>query len=327
MKAAVLTEVGRIEIQDVETPRPGPDEVLVRVRLGGICGSDHTLFHGRFGVPLPVIPGHETVGTIAALGHDVTTLEIGQRVTIQPNFSCGTCPLCVSGHGNLCRSKIRLGVDTNGAFARFVKAPARYVWPIPGSIADEVAVFTEPLSVCVHAMSVQAPEKKSKVLIFGAGIMGLLILQLARLTGAEVTACDLAQERLDLAGQLGVASVLGPRSSLDAHKDAFDLIYETSGAPSALNQVMQLAAPKGKIVVLSLPGKEHAVGIDQLVRKELQIMGSLIYTNEFPKALDILKHGQIQTAPLTTGRIALAELDRFLGAFGSPGRVKTLVEI
>ncbi|MEE4112840.1 MAG: alcohol dehydrogenase catalytic domain-containing protein [Desulfobacteraceae bacterium] len=327
MKAAILTEVGKIVVQDTERPSCGRGEVLIRVKLGGICGSDHTLYHGRFGVPLPVIPGHEAVGIVEKTGEGVTGLEAGQRVTIQPNFSCGQCALCTSGHGNICPSKIRLGVDTNGVFAEFVKVPARYVWKIPNPVPDEVAVFTEPLSVGVHAMRITAPNPGEKVLIFGAGIMGLLILQLAVSKGARVTACDLAEKRLSLARQLGAEGVIGPDASHEDFTNTFDVIYETSGVPMALDRVIRMAAPLGKIVVLSLPGKDHAIPIDMVVRKELVIRGSLIYTDEFPEALEILQSGKVKTDPLATGKIALTDLDQILGAFASPERVKTLVAI
>jgi L-iditol 2-dehydrogenase len=218
-------------------------------------------------------------------------------------------------------------VDTNGVFAEFVKVPARYVWPVPDEIPDEVAVFTEPLAVGVHAMKIAAPERGEKVLIFGAGIMGLLVQQLAALHGAEVTACDVVEERLTLAKQLGAKAVIGPDAPREAFANSFDLTYETSGAPSALNQVLPLAASRGKIVVLSLPTAEHPISVVQIVRKELQICGSLIYTDEFPESLEILKGRQVQTGPLTTGRVPLPELNRVLGEFSAPNRVKTLVDI
>ena len=327
MKAALLTEVGKIVVEDTAVPLCGRDEVLIRVKLGGICGSDHTLYHGRFGVPLPVIPGHEAVGIVEKTGDGVTGLEAGQRVTIQPNFSCGQCALCTSGHGNICPSKIRLGVDTNGVFAEFVKVPARYTWKVPDTLPDEVAVFTEPLSVGVHAMKITAPNPGNRVLIFGAGIMGLLVLQLAVSRGARVTACDLAEKRLSLAKQLGADEIIGPDTSHEDFFNTFDVIYETSGVSTALDKVIRLAAPLGKIVVLSLPGKDHAIPIDMVVRKELVIRGSLIYTDEFPEALKILQSGKVKTGPLATGRVTLSGLDPFLGAFASPERVKTLVEI
>jgi len=114
MKAAVLIEPRKLIVTDAEIPEPGSREVLIRVALAGICGSDPTLYHGGFGVPLPVIPGHEAIGRIEKIGDGVSGLTPGQRVTIQPNFSCGSCRLCLAGHKNICPSKIRLGVDTNG---------------------------------------------------------------------------------------------------------------------------------------------------------------------------------------------------------------------
>jgi len=325
MRAAVLEQERSIRINDVPAPEPAAEEILIRVSLAGICGSDYSLYNGKFGVPLPVIPGHEAVGTIVAKGERVTHLALGQRVTIQPNFSCGHCPLCTSGSGNLCQSKIRLGVDTNGVFAEYVKVPARYAWPIPDGIDDATAVFAEPLSVGVHAMKTLAPIKGASVLIFGAGVMGLLIQQLAALHGAQTSAADLSPQRLSLAHALGAVRTIGTDVPIEDGFNAFDYVYETSGAPAALDLSIRLAAPRGKIVVLGLPGKEHAVSTDLIVRKELQIFGSIVYTNEFPESLEILKRGVIQTQVLTTARIGLSELDGALRDFQAPGRVKTLV--
>jgi len=327
MKSALLIEPRKLIITDTPTPAPGPGEVLIRVALAGICGSDHTLYHGGFGVPMPVIPGHEAIGRIEEIGDGVTGLAVGQRVTVQPNFTCGSCALCLAGHKNICPSKIRLGVDTNGVFAEFVKVPASCVWPLPDGLEDGVAVFTEPVAVIVHAMKIMAPQSGDRTLIFGAGIMGLLALQMALVKGGEVTACDIVEGRLEMAKQLGASRIIGTQEPVESFYDAFDLIYETSGAPGALDQAMRLAAPLGKIVVLSLPGKDHPVLTDLIVRKELQIRGSLIYTDEFPESMDILKSGKIKTEPLTTRRLSLNALDKALREFTSPERLKMLVEI
>lgn len=325
MKAAVLEQEQMIQIRDVQRPEPSEDEVVIKMSIACICGSDHTLYHGRFGVPLPVIPGHEGVGTIEKKGDQVTGLVVGQRVTIQPNFSCGHCSLCLSKSPNLCPHKIRLGVDTNGVFAEFVKVPSRYVWPIPDDLDDAVAVFTEPLAVCVHAMKILAPARGQKVLIFGAGVMGLLSLQLALQKGARISASDLSESRLALAKELGASQTIGSDIPIESFFNTFDLIYETSGAPVALDQSIRLAGPKGKIVVLSLPGKEHQISTDLIVRKELQILGSLIYTDEFPESLHLLKNGTVQTEVLATNKISLNDLDATLKEFHSTSRIKTLV--
>ncbi len=322
-----MIEPRNLIIKNAPKPEPGPKDVLIRVLLGGICGSDHTLYHGGFSVPLPVIPGHEAVGRIEKIGEEVSGLAVGQRVTVQPNIACGRCRLCQTGQKNLCSSKVRLGVDKNGVFAEFVAAPANYVWPIPEELKDEVAVFTEPLAVAVHAMKIRAPQKVERILIYGAGIMGLLSLQLAAATGAQITACDIVESRLEMARQLGAARTIGTKEPVESYQNAFDVIYETSGAPGALDQVIRLAAPHGKIVVLSLPGKDHPLSTDLIVRKELHIMGSLIYTNEFPEAIDILKSGQIKTDLLNSGKLSLDDLDNALREFAAPERFKMLVEI
>lgn len=327
MRAAVLEEIQSIRVKDVPIPEPRDNEVLIKISLAGICGSDYSLYYGKFGVSLPVIPGHEAVGTIVRIGSGVNRLAVGQRVTIQPNFSCGKCPLCTSGHGNLCTSKIRLGIDANGVFAEYTIVPAGYVWPIPNDMPDEVAVFTEPLSVCVHALNTTAPKKGDQVMIFGAGVIGLLTLQLAVSRGAAVSAMDLSEPHLAMAKALGAQLTLGAEAPIETYFNKFDMIYETSGAPTALDLSIRLAAPKGKIVVLGLPGKTHPVLPDLIVRKELRIFGSIIYTEEFPDSINLLKTDVVDTQKLSTSRIALSDLNDALDHFHSPGRVKTLIEI
>jgi len=327
MKAAVLIEARKLVVRDVPQPEPGPGQVLVRILLAGICGSDHALYQGKFDVPLPVIPGHEAVGRIEALGGQVSGLTIGQRVAIQPNIACGRCPSCRAGLGNICPAKIRIGVDTDGVFAQFIAVPAACVWPLPDAIADEVAVFTEPLAVAVHAVKKRAARQKERTLIFGAGIVGLLVLQLAVLRNAEPAACDLHDTRLAMAKRLGAGRTFDARRADESLWGSFDLIYETSGAPSALAQVIRLAAGAGKIVVLGLAGRDHPVPADLIVRRELQIMGSLIYTSEFAESITLLNSGQVQTGLLCTGRLTLDELGDSLCRFNSPERMKMLVEI
>lgn len=327
MRAAVPCKPGRIEVKTVAAPEPAAGEVLIRVTLAGICGSDYSLYSGHFDVPLPVIPGHEAIGRIEALGSAVSGFEVGQRVTIQPNLACGECVACQAGHPNICQSKIRIGIDRDGVFGEYVTVPASCVWPVPDAMEDKVAAMAEPLAVCVHATSLAPPEPRSRTLIFGAGVIGQLTLQLANLQGAEVTACDLSRQRLELARQVGAAHTIGPDQPLDDYHGAFDLIYETCGAPMAFARAVELAAPKGRIVLIGLAAESHPASTTLIVRRELQIMGSMIYKDEFPEALALLQSGRIQTAPLATGKVDLDGLNDALQNFTSPERIKTLVSI
>lgn len=326
MKAAVLVEPRSIQVLDVPQPQAGAGELLVRVALAGICGSDHTLYQGKFGVPLPVIPGHEMIGRVEAVGPGVRAWAPGQRVTLQPNIACGRCPQCAAGHRNLCRAKVRLGIDAPGVFAELAAVPAGYAWAVPEDLPDEVAVFTEPLAVVVHALGLAAPAAGAHVLVIGAGVIGLLALQLAADSGAAVTACDLAPARLELARRLGAADAFQAGAPLEPFENRFDLVYDTSGAPSALALATRLAAPRGTVALLGLPSAEHPVSTTLIVRKELRIQGSLIYTDEFPQAIELLRAGRVATAPLVSGILPLAGLDGALQRFSAPERIKTLVK-
>lgn len=326
MKCAVLRKPGDLQIEDQPRPEPAPGEVLIKVEMAALCGSDHSLYHGKMEAGLPVIPGHEAVGRIAGLGDDVTDLAIGQRVVIQPNFSCNTCPICKSGLANVCPEKIRLGIDINGVFAQYTVTPARYVWPVPDSLDNETAVFVEPIAVAYHAMGKCPPRTGERVLVFGAGVLGLMLTQLITLKGNTVFAFDLVRQRLDLAERLGAKAGF-QETDLLAEQGPFDLIFETSGAPVALSRAIELAAPGATIVVAGLPAMPHPVLATLIVRKELRILGSIIYTDEFPDVIQLLESGQFKTQPLISGIHDLTELPAALDGFGEPTRVKSLIRI
>ncbi len=326
MKCAVLIKPGDLKIQNLELPEPGPAEVLIEVQLAGICGSDDSIYQGKVAVPLPVVPGHEAVGRIVSLGEGVKDRKVGQRVTIQPNFPCEKCSVCQSGLRNVCPQKVRLGLDVNGVFGQYVKVPSAYTWPVPDSLENEVAVFTEPIAVAYHALYKTVPEPGHRVLVFGAGVIGLLMVQLIIQEGNEVFTYDLASDRLSLSEELGASAGLQTKDDL-SDQGPFDLIYETSGAPEALEQAIRLASPGATIVLLGLPGVSHPILTTTIVRNELRLFGSMIYTDEFPVVLELLEKGLIKTRPLISGIFSLEELPAALKGFSSPKRVKTLVRI
>lgn len=327
MKAAVINKPGELQIKDVPVPVPGSGEVRVAVKLAGVCGSDNSMYHGKLMGAFPVIAGHEAVGTVDQLGAQTSGFALGQRVTIHPNYWCGTCDLCQKGLTNICRAKVRLGVDIDGVFTNYVVVPEQALYPVPEDLPDEVAVFTEPLSVSTHAVKLSGLKVADRVLVFGAGVIGQLTLQLALQTAKDVTVCDLIEPRLELARRTGAARTLSDKEEIAASENSFDVIFETSGAPSALAQAIQLAAPGATIVLLGLPGQDHPVSTVQIVRKELKIRGSMIYTDEFPESIALLKQGAIDTEALVSSRITINELADNLENFSAPERMKTLVEI
>ncbi|MDF1535226.1 MAG: alcohol dehydrogenase catalytic domain-containing protein [bacterium] len=325
MRAAVLNNTADLSVVDLPDPVPGSGEVLIAVTLAGICGTDYSLYKGKFDVPLPVIPGHEGIGIVKEVGPNVSKVTAGQRVVIQPNFSCWDCELCNSGMDNICSEKIRLGIDANGMFAQYVKVPSRYVWTVPESLDDQTAVLTEPLAVAAHGVKILPPADGDRVMIIGGGVIGLMTLLLAKLAGAEVGVSDLLGEHLSLASEMGADSTFLVGGEKEPEPSSFDLIYETSGAAVGLADAIGLAAPGGRIALLGLPGPDHPVSTTQIVRKELSINGSMIYTDEFPGVLELLESRQIDPTPLISDVIGLEELDSAIKNFHAPDRLKVLV--
>lgn len=326
MLCALLVRPGELELRRVAKPKPNADEVLIKVELAAICGSDAAVYHGKFVVDLPLIPGHEAVGRVAALGSAVAHLHLGQRVVLQPNYGCRTCSVCLRGLANVCPNKIRIGLDVNGVFGQYVAVPGHCVWPIPDGLNNETAVFTEPAAVAYHGFAKARPEAGQRVLVLGAGVIGLLMVQLAAGTGAVVAAMDLVAQRLVLARKLGAATGCSTQDQA-AQQGPYDVIFDTSGAPGALDYAIALAAPGARIVVLGLAAVAHAVSSSTIVRKELQILGSMIYTDEFPKVMEMLTRGDLETQLLVSSVHELAELAQALENFSSPERVKTLIRM
>src|SRR5688572_20258821 len=210
MKALVLTAPEKLELQDVPEPTPSTGEVLIRVSSAGICGSD---IHGFLGHSPrrrpPLVLGHEAVGTIAAVHPSVTAFSAGQRVYINPLISCGSCDACRQHRENTCASWRLLGMDrVQGAYAEYVAVPATQLQPIPDSITDRDAVIAEPLANLVHCFRISMDGTPKSIAILGAGTMGNLALQLAKLRGIEqILVADTNTQRLDAAAQLGATVI------------------------------------------------------------------------------------------------------------------------
>ena len=327
MKAAIARGVKDLQIDEMEKPQPAENEVLLKIHMAGICGSDYSIYTGKMPVTYPIVPGHEAVGTVVELGQAAKTLQIGQRVTVHPNYFCGHCLPCTRGLTNVCLSKTRLGIDINGVFAQYAAVPDTALYPVPDSLEDSVAVFTEPLAVAAHGLTRAAPGDEDRILIFGAGVIGQLTLQLVRSKSRDITACDLVEPRLDLARRMGANQTIGDVDSLADWESSFDLIYESTGAPQALDLAIKLAAQGGKIVLLGIPGESFPVSSVPIVRKELTIAGSMIYIDEFSRSIELLEKGLVDTESLTSGIVPLEELRDNLEHFTAPDRMKTLVRI
>ena len=313
MKAAVLYKPLDMRVEYVDIPSINPSEVLVRVKNVGICASDvHYYLHGKiasFIVEKPLILGHECSGEVVEVGEKVTGVEVGERVVIEPGFTCGSCEYCRSGRYNLCENVRFYGTPPyHGAFAEYVSAPAQNVYSMPNNMTYEEGAMIEPLAVGMMAAKRGRVTVHDTVAIFGAGPIGLLSLQAVRSHGViDTYVIDIIDYRLDYAQKLGASEVINA-SKTDVIKQIMkltqgkgvDVIIEASGSPKAIKQALEIIKPGGRIILVGYPLIEVPILIDKILAKELDILGVHRYANVFPTAIKCVASGKIDVKSLVT---------------------------
>jgi L-idonate 5-dehydrogenase len=315
-----------LRIEDVPCPQPGPDQALVKMGAAGICGSDMHYFRdgqiGKFKIQEPLIPGHEASGVIASLGPNVTGLEEGQRVAINPSHPCGTCSRCREGRENLCDSMFFLGSASvfphaQGMFREYFLISAKQCIPVSNQVSLEELALSEPLSVGLHAVNRAGNLCGKKVLISGSGTIGCMVLLAAKLDGAEqVTMVDVLEEPLAIARKVGADQTLCVKpSALPSPEllNEFDVVFEVSGAATALGNCIELVRRGGTIVqVGTLPVEGVHLFANQIMVKELDIRGSMRFGNVFSRAVRLLEGQRLNVQPILTGRFPIAEAAKAL---------------
>jgi 2-desacetyl-2-hydroxyethyl bacteriochlorophyllide A dehydrogenase len=327
MRAAFGIAAGQIELRDVARPSPGPSDVLVRVRGCGICGSDLHWYHGVLPVP-PVCPGHEISGEVAEVGADVRGVRAGDRVAIEPLTVCHACRSCRIGEYQLCATMRILGIGADGGFADYVVAPAYTVFPLPASLGWELGALTEPTAVCVHAVRLAGVQIGQRVLVLGAGAIGLLSAAAARAAGAsEVLITARYPHQRAAAEALGARPFTATNDGLmeladAAQREPIDAVIETvGGSADTINDAVQLVRPGGTVVVLGVFSAPISCNGLLLVTKEVRIVGSIVYGRagaraDFDIALDLLATQRERLQALVTHRFPL---ERISEAFATAG--------
>ena len=334
MKAAVLHAPRDLRVETARTPEPRPGEVVVRVSMAGLCGTDYRIWTGDRPVGYPLVPGHEFVGQVSAAGAGVTRVRAGDRVAIEPNYSCGACPLCREGNRNLCVSRTAVGIDVDGCFAEHVRVPERCCWPAPAGAADEDLLVTEPLAVVVRAVARGSVRPGASAAVVGAGSLGLLALQVLRGQGARVLVVSRSTRRFALARELGAqathAVADAPLASI-AHtfsgREGVDVVIETAGTAEAVQHALALVRPGGRVVLTGLPHEPTPVAFFSVVRREITITGSMIYQDEFPEAMRLVAAGTVRTRPLVTHRFGLDAIGEAFAAHERPDSIKVAVQV
>ncbi len=324
MKAVIIHAPHDLRVEDRQTPVAGPGQVQVRIRAGGICGSDLHYYHqGGFGtvrIKQPMTLGHEIAGTVSAVGEGVTRVKLGQSVAVNPSLPCNACRFCLAGQQQHC-----LDMRFYGSAMRFPHIQGGFsetlvceeIQAVPADMPVERAAFAEPLAVCLHAAHQAGNLAGQRVLITGAGPIGHLLILVARNNGAaEIVATDLTPEPLAMARRLGADHALDMRTNPDAlapytaNKGTFDTVFEASGSGIALAGALTAIRPGGTLIQVGMGPAETPVPLNTIVAKEITYRGTFRFHHEFEQAVALLASGRIDVAPLLTEIIPIDDAIR-----------------
>jgi len=342
MKALVLEEYRHFAVKDVPAPEPAADEVLVRVRACGICGSDVHGMDGSTGRRIPpLIMGHEAAGEIAAVGAEAGGWNVGDRVTFDSTVSCGQCWYCRRGEINLCDARRVLGVSCaeyrrNGAFAEFVAVPARILYRLPEELSFEQAAMVEAVSVAVHAAKRTALTSETSTVVVGAGMIGLLLIQVLKAAGcAQIIAIDRDESRLELARQLGAtASFVAGQSALVSSVQGLtggrgaDVTFEVVGIAPTVQTAIDCVRKGGTVVLVGNLDRQVPLPLQAVVTRQISLLGTCASAGEYPECLELIARGQVDVTAFIS---AEAPLEAAAGWFerlhkGEPGLMKVLIQ-
>jgi 2-desacetyl-2-hydroxyethyl bacteriochlorophyllide A dehydrogenase len=331
-RRVLVNATGKIVVEAAPDPVAGAGEAVVRLVLGGICGSDVHAVHGRHPwVPPPYYPGHELVGVVEQAGPGVA-IAPDTRVTVEPILACGTCKRCRGGEYNLCRSMAFFGCTTpfGGMADRFVVQADRLI-PLPDALGDLDAVLVEPLSTPVHAVRLAGGDLSGRtVAILGAGTIGLLLLVVARkANAARIAVCEPLPAKRDLALRLGADSVHDPREPgvVDAVRtdlgESADVVFDCVAIQSTIDQAIAMAIKGGTVVVVGVAGAPVTLPLPQVQDLQVRIQGSATYVrHDIVAAIDLLERGVVRAADIVTAVYDLGDAPAAFAAAADGSQVK-----
>jgi D-arabinitol dehydrogenase (NADP+) len=332
VRAAFYERPYEVAVRDTPKPSPGPGQVVVRIAACGVCGTDQHIYQGHFFPSYPLIGGHEMAGEVDAIGEAVTTVRVGARVAIDPSLFCGACFFCQRNKGNHCLNWNAIGVTRAGGFAEYVVAPQANIYDI-GTMPYEEAAFIEPLSCVVYGLQRLSLPVAAKVLIYGAGPIGLLMMQTARRSGASsVVMVDMQTSKLDLARSLGAEHCL----LADEHTDTllsdlaphgFEAVIDCTGRPEVVEHMFEHVQNEGKVLIFGVNPEDATVRLSpfDVYRKDLQIFGSFALRFTFHEAMALLESGAVDVAPLLSHRFPIERFGEALRLAGSGDALKVQI--
>ncbi|MFC4463064.1 zinc-dependent alcohol dehydrogenase family protein [Streptomyces xiangluensis] len=322
MKAAVIEAPGKVTVTTVPDPTPGPREVVVDVAACGLCGTDLHILQGEFAPTLPVVPGHEFAGEVVGLGSEVTELAIGDRVAVDPSLYCNECRSCRAGRNNLCDRWQAIGVSVAGGAAEYAVAPVANCVRLPDHVDVQDAALIEPLSCAVRGYDVLNSRLGSHVLIYGSGTMGLMMLELAKRTGAaSVEVVDVNPERLATAEKLGCSRAASSAEEL-GRPGGWDVVVDATGNAAAIQDGLERVAKAGTFLQFGVSDYATTATISpyRIYNQEITITGSMAVLHSYERAAELFATGVLDPQVFISHRLPLTEypqaLDRFAAGQG-----------
>jgi D-arabinitol dehydrogenase (NADP+) len=328
MKTVVIPNPNVISVLEREVLEPGPGQLLIQVMASGICGTDLHIYRGEYMGKYPVIPGHEFSGVVAAAGSGVTRFKVGDRVAIEPNIACDNCLNCLNNRQNFCLNWQAIGVTLPGGMEEYVLVPERAAFSI-GELPFEIGAFMEPLSCVVHGIERARIGLADYVAIFGAGPIGSLMIQMARIQGAaQITVLEINPGRAELATELGADRVVASFDQLQP--DTYDIVIDATGAIPVMNRTIDFVRKGGTVLLFGVPpsGRNLEVEGFKIFQKGLTVLSSFTSVRNSFQAVDLLQSGRVRVDSLISHRLPLEEMPRALELIESrdPAVKKVIVQ-
>ena len=335
MKAAVFHKKHDLRIEDIEKPSPKSGEVLIKVMACGICGTDVHIFHGDEGAaptPPKTVLGHEFAGIVEAVGDGVTAIKVGDKVCVDPNKLCGDCYYCKNGIGHFCENMTGIGTVVNGGFAEYVCVPVSQAYKFPDGVSYEQAAMTEPLACCVHGIDMCNIHPGDTVAVIGGGMIGMLMLQLARISGAsKLIMIEPVASKREASKALGADICIDPITQntkdviFNNGIDRISTVIECVGKIATINQAIEIAGNKSTVMMFGLtaPQEELAIKPFEIFKKEIEIKASYINPYTQKRALDLICSGKVDVSSMVYACRGLDELPALLadGTERSKGKI------
>ncbi|MFE7854492.1 zinc-dependent alcohol dehydrogenase family protein [Streptomyces sp. NPDC057403] len=319
MKAAVIEAPGQVTVTTVPDPTPGPRDVVVDVAACGLCGTDLHILQGEFAPTLPVVPGHEFAGEVVGLGSEVTELTLGDRVAVDPSLYCNECRYCRAGRNNLCDRWQAIGVTVAGGAAEYAVAPVANCVRLPDHVDVQDAALIEPLSCAVRGYDVLNSRLGAHVLIYGSGTMGLMMLELAKRTGAaSVDVVDLNPERLATAEKLGCSQAAGNADEL-GRPQGWDVVVDATGNAAAIQDGLERVAKAGTFLQFGVSDYATTATISpyRIYNQEITITGSMAVLHSYERAAELFATGVLDPQVFISHRMPLTQYPQALAQFAA----------